>query len=199
MNYIDSIQITMDGMKETHDKLKPYMDGRGSFDVILNNVKLLEHHDVQELTLRINLDKNTLPSVYKFVDYLCDNGINKGITAVKFAPIFLTQNEILGCSHSNENSLPPELLGDLYIYAAKKGLRTFKDFDNGLCVGKVQNDFSIDEKWYQFLNDDSDCIKSCEYAPICFGGCRWSKECNKRLYEAAFKKILQAYVISFYL
>ena len=76
MNYIDSIQITMDGMKETHDKLKPYMDGRGSFDVILNNVKLLEHHDVQELTLRINLDKNTLPSVYKFVDYLCDNGIN---------------------------------------------------------------------------------------------------------------------------
>ena len=86
----------MDGMKETHDKLKPYMDGRGSFDVILNNVKLLEHHDVQELTLRINLDKNTLPYVYKFVDYLCDNGINKGITAVKFAPIFLTQNEILG-------------------------------------------------------------------------------------------------------
>lgn len=47
----------MEGMKETHDKLKPYMDGRGSFDVILNNVKLLEHHDVQELTLRINLDK----------------------------------------------------------------------------------------------------------------------------------------------
>lgn len=225
---IDSIQITMDGMKETHDKLKPYMDGRGSFDVILNNIKLLEHHDVQELTLRINLDQNTLPSVYQFVDYLCDNGINKGITAVKFAPIFSTQNEILGCSHSNENSLSPELLGELYIYAAKKGLRTFKDFDNGLCVGKVQNGFSIDEKlnvyacpcvlyqepsavlknneivikdekWYQFLNDDSDCIKSCEYAPICFGGCKWSKECNKRLYDAAFEKILQAYVISFYL
>ena len=225
---IDSIQITMDGMKEIHDKLKPYMDGRGSFDDILNNIKLLEQHGVQELTLRINLNQNTLLSVYQFVDFLCDNGINKDITAVKFAPIFASQNEILGCNHSIENNLLPESLGDLYVYAAKKGLRTFKDFDNGLCVGKVQNGCSIDEKlnvyacpgvlyqepsavlrdneivikdekWYEFLNNDSDCIKECEYAPICFGGCKWSKECNRKLYEAAFEKILQAYVISFYL
>ncbi len=225
---IDSIQITMDGMKETHDKLKPYIDGRGSFDVILNNIQLLAQHGVQELTLRINLNQNTLSSVYQFVDFLCDNGINNNITATKFAPIFSTQDEILEYSDSNQDSLMPELLGDLYVYAARKGLRTFKDFDNGLCVGKMQNGYTIDEKlnvyacpgvlyqkpcavlnnnqiiikdeqWYEFLNDNSDCIKTCEYAPICFGGCKWSKECNKKLYDAAFEKILQAYVISFYI
>lgn len=225
---IDSIQVTMDGMRETHDKMKPYKNGRGSFDAILENIKLLSQHNVQELTLRINLEQKTLESVYQFVDFLCDNGINKYITATKFAPIFSTQNEVLGCSHSNEESLSLEALGELYVYAARKGLKTYKDFDSGLCVGKIQNGFTIDEKlnvyacpgvlyqessailanddivirdekWYQFLNDDPACIKSCEYAPICFGGCKWSKECNKKLFETAFEKILQAYVISFYM
>lgn len=225
---IDSIQITIDGMKDTHDKMKPYKDGRGSFDIILENIKLLGHNEVQELTLRINLEQSTLASVYKFVDFLCDTGMNKYIAAVKFAAIFSTQSEVLECGHVNEKSLSSDALGDLYLYAARKGVKTYKDFDGGLCVGKIQNGYTIDEKlnvyacpgilyqepsavlkneeiviknetWYQFLNDDSKCIKSCEYAPVCFGGCKWSGECNKELYHATFEKILQAYAISFYI
>lgn len=224
---IDSMQITIDGISETHDRMKPYKDGRGSFCDIIENIKLLVDNNVQELMLRVNLNKETLTSVYKLVDYMCEEGINKNITAVKFAPIFLTQNEIKSCNTIDNSNLTPEELGDLYLYSARKGLKTYKDLDGGLCVGKVQSGLTIDEnlniyscpgvlyqdvsgilednnivikseKWYQFLNDDSQCIRTCKYAPICFGGCKWSKECNKKLFEGAFKKILQAYVISFY-
>lgn len=224
---IDSVQITMDGMKDTHDKMKPHKNGQGSFEIILKNLRLLIQHNVQELMLRINLNQDTLPSIYKFVDFLCEEGLNENITAVKFAPVFFTQNELKGGIVSDEKGLSPEKLGDLYLYSARRGLKTYKDLDGGLCIGKMQSGLTIDERlnvyscpgilyqepsgilengnikiddenWYEFLNNDSQCIRSCKYAPICFGGCKWSKECNKKLFGAAFKKILQAYIISFY-
>lgn len=65
--------------------MKPYKNGRGSFDVILENIKLLSQHNVQEL--------------------LCDNGINKyiGLSSRKQPQfkIHIKQAEYLCCSQYN--------------------------------------------------------------------------------------------------
>ena len=39
-NILNHIQITVDGIKEIHDQRRIFRDGRGSFDLIMNNSKL---------------------------------------------------------------------------------------------------------------------------------------------------------------
>lgn len=58
---IISIQITIDGPKETHDKRRITKDGKGSFDVIFNNLCKVIHSEIYSLykpkiILRINID-----------------------------------------------------------------------------------------------------------------------------------------------
>ena len=224
---IDSIQITVDGPKRIHDKNRPYRSGEGTFDDIITNLKRLGEHNPNEITLRVNVDENSIESIYGFVDYVCEEGINKIVAAVKFSPIFATQNDVMGCGLAIDNEDFDSKLGDLYLYAASKGLNTFKDFDGGVCVGKVQGGYTIDEnlnvytcpgvlyqeacgklteegikikseKWFDLINNNSECVSKCMYAPICFGGCKWSGECSKKHLDTTFEKILKAYIISFY-
>ena len=224
---IDTIQITVDGKKEIHDNLRPYRNGKGTFDDIIRNLKMLSQHNPSEVTLRVNVNEDTIETTYEFIDYICDEGINDIVTATKFSPIFASQKDVMGCSNSNMNDDFSKRIGDLYLYAAKRGLNTFKDFDGGVCVGKIQTGYTIDEnlnvytcpgvlyeeacgklsedglsinnsKWFNLVNDNSECVNKCTYAPICFGGCKWSGECNKKHLDLTFEKIMQAYIISFY-
>lgn len=49
------VQISIDGSKEAHDLSRKYLDGRGSFDDIVNNIK--RYHAVID---KYNIDKNRL-------------------------------------------------------------------------------------------------------------------------------------------
>ena len=58
---INMIQITLDGMPETHDKRRPLANGAGSFDTIINN--LIDNYDLlPRVALRINIDIDNLNS-----------------------------------------------------------------------------------------------------------------------------------------
>lgn len=55
--HINSIQVTVDGLEETHDKLRPHIDGSGTFNIIMQNLK--DGYELLPPTgLRINIDKN---------------------------------------------------------------------------------------------------------------------------------------------
>jgi uncharacterized protein len=59
---INSIQITLDGIKETHDKKRRFKNSKGSYDVIMNNLLILHSYveknkDIQ-VNIRINIDKD---------------------------------------------------------------------------------------------------------------------------------------------
>lgn len=62
---LDHIQITVDGVKEVHDKRRIFKDGRGSFDLIMNNIHLSLENDIT-IVLRVNVDStniNELPEL----------------------------------------------------------------------------------------------------------------------------------------
>lgn len=65
---ITQIQITIDGLKEIHDKRRPLINGDGTFDVIINN---LDNHfagkyrDQFTIAVRVNIDKRNYAN---FVD-----------------------------------------------------------------------------------------------------------------------------------
>lgn len=64
-NKINKIQITLDGNKETHDQRRPLLNGKGTYEVIWENLKRLKkYQDKLWIALRVNVDKNNEAAVY---------------------------------------------------------------------------------------------------------------------------------------
>ncbi len=104
---LNSASVTVDGPKAVHDICRPYKSGKGSFDVIVNNLK-----DVCGL-INVVIGGNFLQENYRRFPYLLDLLINHGITPdrvdlVKFDPVSKETNEFAppdfhdGCESINE-------------------------------------------------------------------------------------------------
>lgn len=57
-------QITLDGHRDRHDVVRFVSEGRGSYDAIISNIKLLAYNGIKVL-IRINCSPETLPDLEK--------------------------------------------------------------------------------------------------------------------------------------
>lgn len=73
---IEHIQITMDGIKEIHDKRRVRVDKSGSFDDICNGVDLLLDIGIR-VNLRINVDNGNIDALKDFVKFMEERGWKK--------------------------------------------------------------------------------------------------------------------------
>ena len=64
---IETVQITLDGIKEVHERRRPVIGDKNSFDTILNNVIRLNRETKTKVRVRINVDKNNIESAYDLV------------------------------------------------------------------------------------------------------------------------------------
>ncbi|MDD3627386.1 MAG: radical SAM protein [bacterium] len=71
---IRDVQLTLDGPKDIHDKRRPVVGGKGSFDRIIKNIK--EIYDVLIVNLRINIDKSNYKKTIELLDYLKKEGLD---------------------------------------------------------------------------------------------------------------------------
>ncbi len=65
------VQITIDGLKEYHDKRRIMKDGSRSFDVIMDNIDKIK--DILKVTIRVNVDQNNLNHIENFVYFLMND------------------------------------------------------------------------------------------------------------------------------
>ena len=82
--HIDSVQITLDGMNEIHEKRRPLMNKKKSFDRIIKNIIDIYNSKYTKIHLRINVDKSNIQSAYELIEYLSikklyDIDINLGL------------------------------------------------------------------------------------------------------------------------
>ncbi|MBI5778923.1 MAG: SPASM domain-containing protein [Planctomycetes bacterium] len=94
---LTSIRITLDGDKEVHDRRRPYLDGRGSFETIMANIMSITGMEVHPHTnsigvgvkveLGANFDRANIAGLHRLLDYLEQKGLNKRIARVLFAPV----------------------------------------------------------------------------------------------------------------
>ena len=69
---ISVLQITLDGLSEVHDKMRPLKSGGKTFDIIIENLK--NSYDLlPAVALRINIDKNNVSSGKKIHQFLKEN------------------------------------------------------------------------------------------------------------------------------
>lgn len=75
--YVEDVQITLDGDRETHDRRRPLVNGSGSFDVIMSNLE--EIHGKIGISIRINIDQFNKESVQRIVDELQERNIYQDV------------------------------------------------------------------------------------------------------------------------
>ncbi|MEL9970310.1 MAG: radical SAM protein [Metallosphaera sp.] len=200
---LSHVQITLDGPREVHDKRRHYLDGRGSYEVILNNLRNLQ--DMVNVILRINVDVKNLDEV----DVLFSELRERGITNIRLDPHFVHSNVFR--NEWWDNVIPrdqeAEVLERFWEKARAHGFKIPHDvFRLGLCVAHVDEDVVVDPEGRVYpcwafsgnplyvkgrLTEQGDLIilnerligknslilspkcKTCPFLPLCMGGCRF--------------------------
>ncbi len=206
--YIDRIHITIDGNRQVHDQRRMLINGEGTYERIIGNIK--ETIDIIPITIRINVDYSnikTLDTLLDEFDSLCfKNKINFYIAPVD--DIFSScknPNCMSGGDYSKEEV-------EFYNLMLSRGFNNFSlpvpNISN--CGGVVLNSFVIDPlgnlykcwnhvgnlkekvgtvfegpqfdknltKWLAFNPFDDQNCKKCKLLPICMGGCPLNKLIN---------------------
>ena len=86
-------RITIDGLRESHDRFRPFKSGAGSFETIIKNIK----NACENIGIQIggNYTQENFKELPLLLDYLLDQGITPDkISHVKFDPVTQTRNEV---------------------------------------------------------------------------------------------------------
>jgi uncharacterized protein len=70
---VNRVQITLDGPAEIHDRMRPLRNGRGTFDVVLENVVACA--DLIPISIRVNLDASNIDEYLRLLDLLVERDL----------------------------------------------------------------------------------------------------------------------------
>jgi uncharacterized protein len=83
---LKSVQITLDGPAENHNKYRPFRSGADSFDIIIKNIR--ETCDLVNVNIVGNYDKESYENFPLLLDYLQDASLPpEKIGGLKFSPV----------------------------------------------------------------------------------------------------------------
>jgi len=93
-------KITIDGPKETHDRYRPFKNGKGSFDEIIG--KLEAACTLMPVDVNINFDQSNVERAPELLDYLAEIGLASKIGKLSFTPITATPKDRGGLRPATE-------------------------------------------------------------------------------------------------
>lgn len=189
---VTTVQITLDGTKEDHDKRRTLVGGQGTYDVILKNIRDTAKY-FRSVNIRINADKNiakSIPALVKEIRSTCppnvvpylsfvrseDREIVKSCLSDKeYADLFLSNIDItdplprpyFGCTATMENGWGIDPEGNLYKCWEETG-------NTKLAVGNIWEgvtDYKKYSKWLSYnVEAFPDKCKECNAMPTCGAG-----------------------------
>ncbi|MCL2073019.1 MAG: SPASM domain-containing protein [Marinilabiliaceae bacterium] len=96
---VNEIQLTIDGLNETHNKIKFTSNDVDTFGTIINNIDTFSKHNTfANLIIRVNIDKNNLNEFGALFTLLTDKYRN--YKNIFIAPSFIIQNTKNACKDS---------------------------------------------------------------------------------------------------
>jgi uncharacterized protein len=114
------VTVSMDGPKETHDQLRVFANGRGSYDIIEPKVRaLIQNHRTRPITARVTLTAGVTDVVKIFRHLKQDLGFHE----VGFAPVTTSPNQLYAINGRGMDRVLEEfhLLADEYLEYALRG------------------------------------------------------------------------------
>lgn len=134
---IKSVQITLDGPPEVHDKRRQTVNKKGTFARIINNIE--DTYDVIPINIRVNTDKENAKYVTELLDIFISKGLHKK-TRLYFARVEAyteTCANISGSCHNCQEYSALEL--ELSRTALSKGFQTSRyprPIGGGFCAAE---------------------------------------------------------------
>ncbi len=148
------LRITIDGDKDFHDQSRPFLSGKGTFDLIMRNIQAVAHKT--RVVLAGNFNANSYPGLFKFMDYLETEGLKEKIAMIDFKPITetrdqMTSNSVTAASYSCDPG-HGEKMFTLKNELIKRGFKTSRALDSsGICHFKAgQHQVVIDTDGFIF-------------------------------------------------
>ncbi len=89
---IKSVQITLDGMREVHEKRRPTTASNNAFNQIFANIIKLNKKTNTCVRLRINVDRTNIDSAHELLEYCSDSGLHD-------IDLTLGMMKTFGCGH----------------------------------------------------------------------------------------------------
>lgn len=200
-NYNTGFQITLDGGKEHHNKVRFYKGGRGSYDQILKTIDLISGEGMH-IVLRINFTEENILSVSGILEDISRfDKNNKDNISIDLQRVW--QNRPVGkddvesiadkirldfknagfCVHANY--IPSNVIDSCYgdkknhviiNYDGNAYACTARDFDENNSIGVLRDNGTIaykDEIINKRRNSkfSKEICHKCRIAPLCAGGC----------------------------
>jgi uncharacterized protein len=107
-----SVQITLDGPPNVHDKRRVLKNGEGSFCIIIDNIKkLLALAPDTRLNIRINIDKGNAQHIDQLLNILENEGISQK-ALIGVSRIFLTDSNK---NYYSKNALPDKIVDRIQL------------------------------------------------------------------------------------
>ncbi|MEO0330963.1 MAG: radical SAM protein [Bacteroidota bacterium] len=147
---IKRVQITLDGDRKMHDKIRTQADRAGSFNRILENIKSLP--DGIELDIRVHVAPYNQEAVSQLLEELKANDCHQKITAIYFAPLFnykvgmtTTPYQVDKKKFSTAEEFA-QMQVQLLTKAKKLGfqLKDWLDASYGICTAVKEGTFVVD-------------------------------------------------------
>jgi uncharacterized protein len=83
---IRAAKVTLDGPREVHDRSRPFVSGKGSFNIIVGNI--LDCLDIIDIQIGGNFTRDNYREFPRLLDALLEMGIDpKRVDAVQFSPV----------------------------------------------------------------------------------------------------------------
>jgi uncharacterized protein len=140
-------QVTVDGLGEDHDRMRPHISGRGSFERILANVEDVLANSTLAISLRISVDTENSSGVVALLNFLSERELARtGRFSVYFAQIEAISS---GCSDYEPMSLSKQKYAQLEVellrlaVSLKLKTHTFFGQNLSLCQAVRPNDLII--------------------------------------------------------
>lgn len=142
-----SIQITLDGPPQVHNRSRPAISGQPTFWKIVENTELLFLHPCQ-INLRVNLSQNNVPFLEELLLFLKEREWHKrvipsfGIVEDNLASIRKdVQGICLGCIHSDSEAA--RVYTDAARTAKGLGYSVPEELELGPCMTSVRDAFVV--------------------------------------------------------
>jgi uncharacterized protein len=82
---LNGVKITLDGDRDTHDRMRPLRGRQGTFDKIIDNVRKVGHK--VPITIGGNFDESSADSYPALLDFLKEQEFADNISKINFKPI----------------------------------------------------------------------------------------------------------------
>ena len=195
LNGLNFFQITLDGNRERHNKVRFISETKGSYDTIVTNIKKLARNQM-EICLRINISKETLEGINNIAEDFKDISdedrknirfdlhkvwqVGEDIESEIFEKRLYFKEMGFRVVSGTYNTVLNSCYGDhknhaLINYNGEVFKCTARDFTNANSEGILNSEGDIiwNEKFQTRLNSkfkNKPCLE-CSILPICGGGC----------------------------